>query len=116
MKTKNEAYKKTIKKEPTEQHSIGKDQAIALAKTQWWKNLTAREIVQVQLFTQELCMDFNDFCGALEEALDRPVFNHELALNYEGIVEEFLGKRKAPTMNDIIELIPADKRVVVTAP
>jgi len=90
-----------------------KDEAVALAKTGWWKNRTPREIVSFQLFEKKLCMDFSAFHEALEAALGRPVFTHELGLNYEGIKKEFLGEAKAPTMAEILDMIPEAKRIVV---
>lgn len=97
----------------TQLNSIGKEKAIALSKTNWWKEKTAREIVQFQLFTEELCMNFGDFHQAVEETLGRPVWTHEFAMNYNGLVKEFLGEQPAPTMEEIINLIPEEKRIVV---
>jgi len=96
------------------QISIGNDAAIVLAKTKWWVGRDPREVTRVQLFTVELCMDFAAFHEALEKSLGRPVFTHELGMNFEGIVQEFLGERDAPTMEEILELIPAQKRIVIS--
>lgn len=96
------------------QKSIGKEKAIALAKSEWWVGLSAREIAKFQLFTAEVCVpDFGIFHEALEEALGRPVFTHELGLNLDGIIHEFLGEADAPTLEQIMELIPKKKRVIV---
>jgi hypothetical protein len=51
--------------------------AIILAKTAWWKALAAREVAQVQLYEELLCMPFLDFHKAVEGALGRRVFAHE---------------------------------------
>ena len=93
--------------------SIGKEAAIAMAASMWWLGKSPREICDVQLFTQEVCMDFGDFQAALEAALGRPVWTHELALDYNGIVAEYLGNKPAPTMQDIIDLIPEGKRIIL---
>jgi len=93
--------------------SIGKDKAIALANSNWWEGRSAREIAKFQLFTEELSMPFDIFHQKLEEALGRPVWTHELGLNFDGIALEFLGEKDAPTMDEIIELIPAEKRILV---
>lgn len=91
-----------------------KEQAIALARTNWWKGLPACDIVMVQLFEEKLCMDFSDFHKAVGDALGRPVWTHEFASsNVENLKKEFLGERSAPTMEEIINLIPADKRVII---
>ncbi len=94
------------------QHSIGKEAAIKLGESGWWKEKTAREIVQFQLFTTELSMPFGDFHGAMESALGRPVWTHEFA-SCDNLRREFLGESTAPTMQEIIELIPAEKRVLI---
>lgn len=93
------------------QQSIGKDRAIALANSNWWEGKDARTIAEFQLFTAELACPFSVFHEALEKVLGRPVFTHEFGLNYDGIVQEFLGEQDAPTMNDLIQLIPKEKRI-----
>jgi len=95
--------------------NIGRDKAIALGKTKWWEKKSFREIAEFQLFVAELCMPFDKFHDAVEHALGRPVFTHEFGLNYDGIVAEFLGNRSAPTLEEIIDMIPEEKRVVLFA-
>ncbi len=97
----------------TYQHSIGKKKAIALSKSEWWKGMTHRDIAGFQLFTSELCLPFSIFHESLEKSLGRPVFTHELGLNFDGIVKEFLGWRGPPTFQQIIELIPEYKRLLL---
>ncbi len=60
-----------------------------------------------------LKVPFSQFHADLEEVLGRPVWTHELALNYQGIIDELEGRVEAPTLGEIVSLIPADKRVVV---
>jgi len=98
----------------TKRHLIGRDKAIELAASNWWELCDDREIAEFQLFTAELCMPFGRFHQALEAALGRPVWTHELGLNYDGICQEFLGERAAPSMDEIMNLIPAEKRIVLT--
>lgn len=95
--------------------SIGKERAIELYETGWWKNRTHREIAEFQLFTTELCCPFDVFHEAVEKSLQRPVFTHEFGLNYDGICKEFLGEKKAHTLKEILHLLPADKTIVVKA-
>ena len=95
-----------------ERHSIGKEAAIELSKTEWWKTKTHREIAKFQLFTVELCCPFPVFHKAVEESLGRDVFTHEFALNYGGICREFIGEEVSPTMQQIIEMIPEEKRII----
>lgn len=93
-------------------NSIGKDNAIRLANSGWWKGLTAHEIVRFQLFTSELCMPIDEFQDALEGALGRSVWTHELA--YAGLLQsEFLKELPPPDLNQIMNLIPAEKRIIL---
>ena len=68
--------------------SIGKEKAIKLSLTEWWKEKSYREIAEFQLFTAELCCPFDVFHEAVEKSLGRPVFTHEFGLNYDGICKE----------------------------
>lgn len=90
-----------------------KEQAIALHDTGWWKNKTPEQIVRFQLFEPLLCMPFNDFHWAVEKALGRAIWTHEFGLNYDGLKKEFLGEKPAPTMQEILEMIPEAKRIIV---
>lgn len=94
--------------------SIGKEKAIQLYETEWWKERSYREIAEFQLFTAELSCPFDVFQEAVEKSLGRPVFAHEFGLNYGGICKEFLGEKKPPTMNEILHMIPQEKLIVVT--
>lgn len=96
--------------------SIGKEKALELAAAHWWVGKPHREIAKFQLFTTELCMPFDIFHEAIEKSLGRPVWTHELGLNYEAICKEFLGEQPAPSMDEIIGLIPKDKQIVVVTP
>jgi len=93
--------------------SIGRDAAIALRHTEWWKGKSDREVVEFQMTTVELCMPFDQMHRALEAVLGRPVFTHEFGLNYAGLLAEVQGTQPTPTFDDILALIPADKRIFV---
>ena len=88
-----------------------KEQALALVETEWWKDLDAKSIAGFQLFEPRLCMPFGEFQEAVQKALGRPVWTHEFA--FEALQDEFLGHRPRPTFAEIIELIPAEKRIVL---
>ena len=92
------------------QQSIGRARAAALYESEWWAGRSDREVARFQLFTRELCMPFEVFRQALEAALRRPVWIHEFGFDTDGLIHEFLGERDAPTMDDILALIPEDKR------
>lgn len=96
-----------------QQQSIGRERAIALAKTEWWKGKTARDIAEFQMLTEELCMPFETYQEALAEAIGRPVFTHELALNFQGIAKELFDDAPAPSFEDILNLIPEGKLIII---
>lgn len=89
-----------------------KEDAIKLHDSNFWEGMTEKEIATFQLFEDKLCIPFGIFHSALESCLDRPVFTHELA-DIERIRGEFLGSRSAPSFADILNMIPAEKRILV---
>ena len=92
---------------------VTKDQAIALYNSGEWKTWTHEQVVRFQLFQKLLCVPFDRFHEAITSVLGRPVFTHEFALNYEGIVMEFLGEKPTPSLAEIIDLIPEEKRLIL---
>lgn len=92
---------------------ITKEQAIQLAGSNFWESMSPREIAVFQMNTKCLCMPFTVFHEALEKALERPVWTHELGVNADGIRKELNGEVSAPTMEEIINMIPAEKRMIV---
>ena len=93
-----------------------KEQAIKLAGTRFWEEMTFEQRAKFQLAERRLCMRFGVFHEAVEKTLGRPVFTHEFGLNYDGLVAEMFDGADPPTMDEIMEMIPADKRVVVELP
>jgi len=53
--------------------------AVALYDTRWWEGLDAGMIVAVQLYEERTIMPTGEFQMALQAALGRPVWTHELA-------------------------------------
>lgn len=96
------------------QKSIGKDAAIAMSESKWWVGKSAREIAKTGMLIRELCLPFSELHKALETALGRPVYTHEFGLNFDGLIQELLGERDSPTMEEIIELIPEEKRILIS--
>jgi hypothetical protein len=90
-----------------------KEQALAIYQSNWWIGKGAKEIVSFQLFEDRLCMPFDKFHEAIQDALGRSVWTHEFGLNREGLQKEFLGDGVAPTMQQILEMIPEAKRIMV---
>lgn len=96
------------------QHSIGRDAAIALGKDRWWEGKTAREIAEFQIHTEELCCPFSVYQRAMSEALGREVFTHEFGSEGTARMQvELRGDAPSPSLQDIINLIPEEKRVLV---
>lgn len=59
-------------------------------------------------------MPFDMFHEAVEKTLGRPVFTHEFAFNYPGLKDELMGTADAPTLEQIIALLPEGKTIVVS--
>ena len=89
-----------------------KNEAIALGKTEWWKDKEPYEICLFQLFERLLCMPFEEYHKATEKALGRPVWSHEFA-DVESLRKEFLGEREPPTIEEIFSVIPEHKRIIL---
>jgi len=45
--------------------------------------------------------------------LGRGVFTHEFGLNAKGIYLELIGEQDPPTFQEILDLIPEEKRMVI---
>lgn len=89
-----------------------REQAIALAESKFWEPMSFRERAEFQLHEPLLCMPFDVFHEAVEKALGRPVFTHEFAF-MDLLKVELRGDAPAPTFEQIVNLIPADKRVLI---
>ncbi len=67
---------------------------------------------EMELWFGPLEVEFDLVHKRLEELVGRPVWTHELGLNSEGLIEESR-TRKAATFQEVIDLIPPEKRIVV---
>lgn len=90
-----------------------KESAIALAETKFWEGMTQRQIAEFQMCEEKLCMPFSVFHEAVEKTLGRPVYTHEFGLNFQGLKDELFNGKPAPTLEEILKLIPEDKRQIV---
>lgn len=93
-----------------------KEEAIALYNSEFWVHLSDREKAEFQLFENKLCMPFHVFHEAVEKTLGRPVFTHEFGLSLKELQMEILGERQPPTFEEILELIPEEKRIIIVVP
>ena len=90
-----------------------KEQAVELYDSKFWKKMTHRDRAVFQMNEPRLCMPFEVFQEAIEKALGRPVFTHEFGLNYNGLLKELMNGAPAPSFAEIVNLIPAEKRILV---
>lgn len=90
---------------------LTKEQAIAFCENKIYEGMTSRQIAEFQLLQDILCVPFDVFHKAIEEALGRPVYTHEFALNHDGLIKEFYGEKEPPTLEEIINIIPKKKQV-----
>lgn len=93
---------------------LTKEQAIAIYEGGEWKDWSDEEIVKFQLFQDCLAVPFDRFHQAIEKVLDRPVWTHEFAFR-DGLIAEYKKERPAPTFEDIVNLIPKEKLIIVNA-
>lgn len=91
---------------------LTKQRAIAFAQSGDWKLWTDEQIVRFQLFQDKLCIDFGRFHEAIENVLGRHVWTHEFA-DIDRIKQEYLGTKPTPTFEEIIDMIPAEKRITI---
>jgi hypothetical protein len=91
---------------------LTKEQAIAFAESGVWKEWTNEQIVRFQLFQDKMCMPFSRFHEAITKVLGREIWTHEFAFIDE-IKKEYLGAKDAPTFEEIVNLIPEEKRLII---
>lgn len=89
---------------------ISKKASIKLYNSGEWKDWTDEEIVKFQLFQEYLCVPFDVFHTSLEKILNRSVYVHEL-VDTESLQKEFLGEKTSPTLEEVISMIPLEKRI-----
>ena len=93
---------------------LTKEQAILFSKNQIWAEWSNDEIVKLQLFQDKLCIPFSRFHEAINKVLGRPVYTHEFTTsNHKNLIKEYLGEKEAPTLEEIINLIPKEKRIIL---
>lgn len=92
---------------------LTKEQAIAFGENQCYEGWSARQIAEFQLEQNRLCIPFDIFHKAITEALGRPVYTHEFALNRDGLKKELNGEKEPATLEEILDLIPKDKRIII---
>ena len=68
---------------------------------------------EMRRFAGPVSIPFDLIHQRIEELVGRSVWTHEIGLDWNGLVAEAGKRREAPTMDGIVDLIPADKRIVL---
>ncbi len=93
---------------------LTEQQAINFANSEEWKEWTDEQIVRLQLFQKRLCVPFSRFQEAMTKVLGRSIWTHEFTTsNHDNLVQEYLGTKPAPSFEEIVNLIPEEKRVIL---
>ncbi len=93
---------------------LTKEEAVSMYDGKEWADWTDEQIVKFQLYQCKLCVDWDRFRKAIEVVMGRGVSTHEFASsNIAALRAEYEGKRQKPTMQDIVDLLPKDKTIVV---
>ncbi len=90
---------------------LTKEEAIGLYNSGWWVGLPAIDVAKFQLHQRLLCVPFDVYQHAVEKAMGRSVYTHEFA-HPDGLRAELNGG-ESPTWQEILDLLPANKRTVV---
>ena len=77
-----------------------------------WKEMSAKEIVDLQLYQDRLCVPFNTLHKSIEEVLGRSVYTHEFGF-VKNLRKEYEGKCGKPSFEDIVNLIPNKNRIIL---
>lgn len=91
---------------------LTEQQAIEFAKSEVWKIWTDEQMAFFQLQQRRLCMPFDRYRQAVEAILKRPVWTHEFA-KPELLIDEYQREKPAPTMEEIINMIPPEKLILL---
>lgn len=91
---------------------LTKEQAIKFGESKLYEDMTPEQIVDFQFYQKLCCMPFHVFHEAMEKVLGRPVWTHEFAFP-EKLHEELKGDKVPPTLEEIMGLIPEEKRIII---
>lgn len=92
---------------------LTKEEAIQFAESRQWETMSLEQRALFQMEQDLLCMPFNIFHEAVQKTLNRPVFTHEFGLNRDGLLQELRGLVPAPSMWEVLDLLPPEKTLVV---
>ena len=94
--------------------SLTRQQATALYESSFWESLAYVERARFQLSEDRLCMPFDVFLDAVERSLGRAVTVGEF-LDSKSLLSEITGERRPLGIDELLELVPEKKRVLLAA-
>ena len=94
--------------------SLTRKQATALYDSSFWESLACVERARFQLSEERLCMPFDVFVDAVQRSLGRTVTVGEF-LNTKALLSEITGEHEPLEIDELLELVPEDKRVLLAA-
>ncbi len=86
---------------------LTRDQAIAFSREVNWSSWSDDKIVKFQLFQTLSCVGFDRYHEAIENVLGRPVYIHELGIERETLIADYLERRPAPSNEDLLKDLPS---------
>ncbi len=94
---------------------LTREQAVEFFDSKAYESMDDRQKAEFQMEQDRLCMPMDVFQLALEKTLDRPVFTHELGMNRSGLKQELFLNAKPPSLEEVMNMIPEEKRFILTA-
>jgi len=92
---------------------LTREECIAFAESKGWEKLTVEARALAGLQQERLFMPFEVLDKAVVQLLGRPVYTHEYATP-AALLAEYRGEVKAPTLEEVLALIPPETLIVVT--
>lgn len=88
------------------------EQAKQIYASRVWETWSIEKTAKFQLYQDCLCVPWSVFQNAVSDVLDRPVYTHEFA-NPDNLRREMEGILGKPTMQEIIDMLPKDKVILI---
>lgn len=85
------------------EYQLTKDQSIRFHDSKLWESMSDHERAMFQMQQEHLCMPMSVFQNSLAAAIGRPVFTHELALDYDTLLALLKAEGPGPDVARIID-------------
>ena len=97
-----------------EVNQLTREQAVELYDSGFWEKMSYEERAKFQMVQDRVCMPIDVFKEAMNKYLGRPVYTHEFSSgNRDRLMREVFEGAPPPTLTEIINLIPEEKRVII---